>query len=83
MLKVLFFGRLREAAGTGELALELPAGVADTDALRRWLPRDNLQLREELERLSVRVAVNEVLASPAHPLTGGETVAFMPLVSGG
>lgn len=83
MLKVLFFGRLREAAGAGELDLALPPQVSDARGLRDWLARDNPRLRDELQRPSVRIAVNAFVASPDQPLSGEETVAFMPLVSGG
>ena len=83
MLTVLFFGRLTDAAGSGERRIPLPPGVADVAALRGWLGRDDPALRDALAALDVRAAVDGALAPDDAPLLGREEVAFLPPVSGG
>lgn len=79
-VRVLFFGVLKEAAGTAEGALELPAGAtvdaAFQAAAARW---------PELERhrRSIVIAVNQKYALRADGLNDGDEVALLPPVSGG
>jgi len=80
MIKVLFFGLLRDVVGMREEACELPAmatlgGVFDAYATR--FPR----LRE-LRRCIV-LARNQEFCDPAAPVADGDEVAFLPPVSGG
>lgn len=79
MATILFFGRLREAVGTGALTLTLPAGVRDTESLRNWLGADHPALRER----SVRIAVNAELHPGSGPVEESDEIAFLPPVSGG
>jgi len=75
---VRFFAQLRTAVGASETNVTLPAGssvrnLADV-------------LEDRYEGLTLRgsmCAVNEAYAEPDAMLEGGETVAFLPPVSGG
>ncbi len=76
----LLFARLREQAGAGRIALELPAGATLLDAyaaLRRLHPA--LEANPEW----VRPALNQALAVWEAPVSDGDEVAFIPPVSGG
>ncbi len=80
MIKVLFFGSLRDIVGAREDACELDAaatvgGVFEVYANR--FPR----LRE-LQR-SIVVARNQRFSDPAEALEDGDEIAFLPPVSGG
>jgi molybdopterin synthase catalytic subunit/molybdopterin converting factor small subunit len=72
---VKLFAGLRERAGTGERALDVPddASVADV-----W---ERLELGDEPPGLLY--AVNRVYADPRAPLADGDEVALIPPVSGG
>jgi molybdopterin converting factor subunit 1 len=72
---VRLFAGLRERAGTGERALELPDGALASDV---W---PELGLGEEPDGLLY--AVNREYAEPGQPLAEGDEVAFIPPVSGG
>jgi len=77
-VKVLLFASLRQAAGQSELELELP----DASSVRT--AADVLRGRlEELRLDGVMCAVNERYADPSTALREGDTVAFLPPVSGG
>lgn len=75
---VRFFAQLRSAVGVSEMHVSIPSGssvrhLADT-------------LESQYEGLTLRgsmCAVNEAYAEPDTMLAGGETVAFLPPVSGG
>lgn len=75
---VRLFAQLRAAAGTDVVRLDVPSG-SDVRALAARLEADHpgLTLRGAM------VAIDEAYAPPETPLRGGETVAFLPPVSGG
>lgn len=75
---VRFFAQLRAAAGTSETTVAIEPGT-DVRALAQ-------RLEAEYDGLSLHgtmCAVDERYADPATRLNGGETVAFLPPVSGG
>jgi len=79
-VRVLFFARAHELAGTSRGTLELPAGarVADAQAeLRSKYPA----LAPFIDRC--RIAVDEEFAEPERELTEGCELAVLPPVSGG
>ena len=79
-VRTRLFARLRELAGTDGENVELPAGstVADVyDALRKLHP--NLDVNRE----SVRAALNAEFAGWEAAVADGDEVAFIPPVSGG
>lgn len=83
-INLRFFAELREVAGVGSLALELPAESSRLSliaALARKLPASDLA--ERLTAPNVRIAVDQVLVDELPKLKGGEEVAFLPPVTGG
>jgi molybdopterin synthase sulfur carrier subunit len=76
---LLFFGRLREALGTGALTASLPDHVRDTGGLRAWLGTDHPALLDH----SIRIAVNAELHSGDVAVADGDEIAFLPPMSGG
>src|SRR5438309_840075 len=79
-VRTRLFARLRELAGTDAESVELRAGstVADVyEALRKSHPG------LEVNRESVRAAVNQVFADWDAVVADGDEVAFIPPVSGG
>ena len=73
------FAQLRELA-TDRSELELPEGATLDDAWRRLAER---YAGIEPHRPYVRGAHNGVYAAWGQPLADGDTVAFLPPVSGG
>jgi molybdopterin converting factor subunit 1 len=80
---ILFFGQLRDAAGTSAFEADLPDSVADVPALIDWLGRENDHLRTALRRTGVRVAIDKAFVSRNATLDGAREVAFMSPLSGG
>ncbi|MGE3143638.1 MAG: MoaD/ThiS family protein [Hyphomonadaceae bacterium] len=81
-MRVLFFGRLVEAAGGR--ALSAPDDIGTLAALRAWLETRDPLLAEALCGKGVRAAVNKVIATDDFmALTAEDEVAFMPPLSGG
>ena len=74
-----FFGRLRDTVGVSHMMLAVPPQIVDSEAMRRWLGEQYLALLDP----SVRIAIDDVLATGATPLAGACEVAFLPPVSGG
>jgi molybdopterin converting factor subunit 1 len=77
---VKLFARLRDIAGTGELAREIAPGATIRDVWR--------QLAGEFPGLdpyerSISTAVNADYARMDHVLRADDEVAFLPPVSGG
>ena len=78
MLKLRFFGRLRDTIGS-ELDVDLPRHVTDSEQLRAWLGREHAVLIDP----SIKIALDDqVLVAPA-PIDGAREIAFLPPVSGG
>jgi molybdopterin synthase catalytic subunit len=78
-VRVLLFAQYRDAAGTAELSLELPAGATAADAvasLRAQRPTPLIPDRPV-------VAVNMSYASLADVLAEGDELALLPPVAGG
>lgn len=79
-VNVRLFARLRDLAGAGELARELPAG-ATVGAVWRDLVAQWPEMAP-YER-SMSCAVNTDYAKLSAPVADGDEVAFLPPVSGG
>lgn len=79
-LTVLLFAKLRDAAGSEAVAVELPAGATVAD-LRRQLADAYPAIAQLLERSAV--AVNHDFADGARSLAPGDEIAIIPPVSGG
>ena len=77
---VRLFARLRDIAGTAELAREIAPG-ATIGSVWRQLVRDFPDLAHYDRSMSS--AVNADYARMDHPVSDGDEVAFLPPVSGG
>ena len=79
-VKVRFFARLADIAGTREAELEIGEGITAAAALdllaRRYPGMDQAAG-------SVMYAVNAEYVNAAHPLQPGDELALIPPVSGG
>lgn len=75
-MRLLSFGRLSHLDLSD---VEIPVGVADSDALRRFVG----QRWPELNGPGVRIAVNHTLVHDVVPLARGDEIAFLPPMSGG
>lgn len=78
MIRILWFARLREDTGHSEVSLDgAPIAVGDLKG----------RLQQQYPQLSaldgVMVAVNEQYADDRTIVSEGDTVAFIPPVSGG
>lgn len=79
-ITVLLFGQARELAGTGEIALDVPAGATVGDALARL--EERFPALVPFDRVLL-AAVNETYATRDEPVSDGDTLAVFPPVSGG
>lgn len=83
MVRVLFFGRLGDAAGATETTVELTRGEMEVEAFRSLVTRSNPGLADALASSSVRAIVNRQIVLPGAVVRDGDEVAFLPPVSGG
>ena len=82
MIRVLFFARLREQLGVGEITCAA-AGLNNLADLIAHLLQLHPQWREFLTRPNVLMAINREYAKVDAPLKAGDEVAFFPPVTGG
>ena len=78
-VRLLFFGMLREQAGTPEQEMALDEGATVTDVVarcERMLPGTAIWP-------SIATAVNQEYAARSRELKDGDVVALLPPVSGG
>ncbi|OHR64589.1 molybdopterin synthase sulfur carrier subunit [Bacillus sp. HMSC76G11] len=77
MIKILFFAHLQDEAGTA--AMKIDKSGLTVGELKLWV-----QENYGLQGLnSVMTAVNESFANESDLINDGDTVAFIPPVSGG
>lgn len=81
MVKVLFFARLRQKFGKGEVHIDNFSG--SVQSLRELLSERYPEWRSTLGGGDVRVAVNQTLAGDDALVVAGDEVAFFPPVTGG
>ncbi|MCB9894279.1 MAG: molybdopterin converting factor subunit 1 [Planctomycetes bacterium] len=79
-ITVLYFAHLTERTGTREEQLDLPAD-ATAGSVRKFVESLHPKLGGTLA--TCRVAVDEEFASDETVVHDGQTVAFIPPVSGG
>lgn len=77
---VQMFARLRELAGSAEVACEVPAGATVGDV---WQAVAAEHAALTAYGAAVSCAVNEEFARMTTPVANGDRVAFLPPVSGG
>ncbi|MFC0562270.1 molybdopterin converting factor subunit 1 [Halalkalibacter alkalisediminis] len=77
MIKILLFAELQEQAGVDEIKVE-KAGLTVSE-LKNWL----LEEYKLTALAQTMIAINESYASETDLLKDGDTIAFIPPVSGG
>jgi len=77
-VRLRFFGRLRDAIG-GELLVDVPAEVGDSEQLRLWLGRRHPALLDP----SIKIALDDRILVAPQRIAGAREIAFLPPVSGG
>ncbi|MEY4209224.1 MAG: molybdopterin converting factor subunit 1 [Pseudomonadota bacterium] len=83
-IQLRFFASVREAVGTAQESLELPADVTTAGQVRDYLRSRGGPWAEALaEGRSLRIACNQQMAEPSTPVTEGCELAFFPPVTGG
>lgn len=83
-IKLLFFAGLREAVGSHEENLVLPASVATVAQLRLHLAARGGKWAEHFApNRNVRAAVNQDMVGAGAAVSDGDEVAFFPPVTGG
>ena len=80
MVKVLFFGPLRDIVGVAEDSRQVPLPVTLGQLFEHYA--EHFPRLRELRR-SIVIARNERFCDPATDLADGDEVAFLPPVSGG
>ncbi len=83
IVQVRFFASLREAAGLGELALELPDRAGYDDLLAALEARLGRAAMPALLGENVRIARNQALTGVPFVPADGDEIAFLPPVTGG
>lgn len=80
---ILFFGHVRDVAGTSLIEAVLPGEVSDVSSLIGWLSADNHHLGAALRAPGVRVAIGRTFAQSNAKLDDADEIAFMSPLSGG
>jgi molybdopterin converting factor small subunit len=80
-VKVVFYGRLADLIGR-ELDVSLPTG-SSVSQLRDRLAAEHPAAEQVLRSQRARTCIGDTLVRDDHVLQGGETVEFLPPVSGG
>jgi molybdopterin converting factor small subunit len=78
-MRLVFYGRLRDAVGTHEVDVSPPANIADSESLRLWIGNDRPAVLDP----AVRIALDDVVVSGPAPIADVREIAFLPPVSGG
>jgi len=79
-IRVLFFGMLKEWAGRGAEALDLPEGATLGDVIQHYEAR--IPRLQEFAA-SIAMSVNQEYAAAGRRLKSGDEVGLLPPVSGG
>lgn len=83
-MRILYFAWLRERTGTDREEVTPPSGVADVAGLIAWLKGRSAGHAAALDDPGrVRVAVNQDVAGPDHPVAADDEIAFFPPMTGG
>jgi molybdopterin synthase sulfur carrier subunit len=83
-INLRFFASVREALGTSEEKLALPAGVTTVGGVRDLLiERGGAWAQALAHERALRMAFNHVMCEPGTALQEGGEVAFFPPVTGG
>ena len=83
-MRLLYFGWVRTRIGIGSETLELPSGITDVRALMDWLKQRGDGYRVAFEDLTtIRVAINQEMATLDASISSEDEVALFPPMTGG
>jgi molybdopterin synthase sulfur carrier subunit len=83
-IQLRFFASVREALGTGQETVSVPAEVTTVGAVRAYLrERGGVWTETLAEGRALRMAYNQVMTGGDTPIGEGGEVAFFPPVTGG
>jgi len=83
-MRLLYFGWVRTRIGIGSETLELPSGITDVRALMDWLKQRGDGYRMAFEDLTtIRVAINQEMATLDTSISSEDEVALFPPMTGG
>jgi molybdopterin synthase sulfur carrier subunit len=83
-IQLRFFASVREAVGTAQEAVTLPAGVQTVGDVRAYLrERGGAWSATLAEGRALRMAYNQEMTDAGKQITEGCEVAFFPPVTGG
>lgn len=80
-MNVLFYGRLRERAGA-QIDVHVEEGCSVRD-LRSVIANAHPSIREDMLSTRVRACVEDMVVPEDYRVSSGQTVEFIPPVSGG
>ncbi|HVY85430.1 MAG TPA: MoaD/ThiS family protein [Caulobacterales bacterium] len=83
MTRILFFGRVSDAAGCGAMNADLPDDVRTVGELRAWLAARDGTLAGMIHSAAVRAAVDHTISHDDVSIIGAREIAFMSPMSGG
>ena len=83
-MRLLYFGWVRTRIGIGSETLELPSGITDVRSLMDWLKQRDDGYRVAFEDLTtIRVAINQEMATLDASISSEDEVALFPPMTGG
>lgn len=83
-MRLLYFGWVRVQIGIGSETLELPSDITDVRALLDWLKQRGEGYRVAFEDLAtIRVAINQEMATLDTLISSEDEVALFPPMTGG
>lgn len=82
-IKMLYFGRPREALNTSSETADVPDGIATLAELLAWLRTRGKNWAKELADNRVRCAINQEVAELSAPIHEHDEIAFFSPISGG
>lgn len=83
MIRVRYFASLREALGRAEVTLDLPQSVKTGRDLVNLLASQFPRAAAHLSAPTLRIALDQEIASFDAPLAGVKEIAFLPPMTGG
>jgi molybdopterin converting factor small subunit len=84
MVRLVFLGKLGDAAPADLTEIALPGEVRTLSDLREWLGRTAPHLGRALAATPIRLVQNQVVAHDlSAAVSDGDEIAFLPPMSGG
>tara|TARA_B100000579_G_scaffold289208_1_gene239957 strand:+ start:1574 stop:1828 length:255 start_codon:yes stop_codon:yes gene_type:complete len=84
MIKIFFFGRLRETLNASSIEISDLSELATVDKVRIHLSKSYGSIWEEaLNQSNIVISVNQVVVSADTAIQDGDELAFFPPMTGG